>query len=129
MLGTYVLSSGYQDAYYRKAQKVRTLIIQQFKKAFEKCQIIATPTSPFSAFETGAIQDPLKMYLQDIYTVPANMAGLPAISVPSGFCHKNRPLGLHLTGPMLHDADVLRFAHHYEQKAGFFKKIPEAFNG
>ncbi len=124
MLGTFVLSSGYQDAYYRKAQKVRTLLIEQFKKAFLKCQIIATPTSPFSAFEIGQIQDPLKMYLQDIYTIPANMAGLPAISVPSGFCPKGRPLGLHLTGPMLHDSTVLAFAHQYEKKTLFTNKIP-----
>ena len=128
MLGTYVLSSGYQDAYYRKAQKVRTLIIQQYKKAFAKCQMIATPTSPFSAFEMGQFQDPLQMYLQDIYTVPANMAGLPAISVPSGFCQKNRPMALHLTGPMLHDGDVLRFAHQFEMKTHYTKKIPSLFN-
>lgn len=128
MLGTYVLSSGYQDAYYRKAQKVRTLIIQQYKKAFTQCQMIATPTSPFSAFEMGQFQDPLQMYLQDIYTVPANMAGLPAISVPSGFCKKNRPLGLHLTGPMLNDGEVLRFAHQFEIKTHYTKKIPSLFN-
>ncbi len=126
MLGTYVLSSGYKDAYYKRAQRVRTLMIQQFKKAFEKCQIIATPTSPFSAFEIGEFKDPLQMYLQDIYTVPTNLAGLPSISIPSGFCSRKRPLGLHLTGPYLHDADVLRVAHHFEQ-ATDFAKIPPAF--
>ena len=129
MLGTYVLSSGYQDAYYKKAQKVRTLIIEQYKKAFEKCQIIATPTSPSSAFEIGEFQDPLQMYLQDIYTVPANLAGLPSISVPSGFCQQHRPLALHLTGPRLHDGEVLRFAHQFELKTGHTNKIPEAFHG
>lgn len=128
MLGTYVLSSGYQDAYYRKAQKVRALIIEQFKKAFQQCQIIATPTCPTSAFEIGAIQDPLKMYLQDIYTVPANLAGVPAISIPSGFCEKGRPLGLHLTAPLLHDADLFRFAHQFEKQAGCSEKIPPLFN-
>lgn len=115
LLGTYVLSAGYQDAYYKKAQKVRTLLIEQYKKAFQHCDIIATPTSPFTAFEIGKIQDPLQMYLQDIYTVPVNLAGLPAVSIPSGFCKKNRPFGLHLTGPFLHDADVLKFAAHFEK--------------
>ncbi len=132
MLGTYVLSSGYQDAYYKRAQKVRTLIIRQYKKAFEKCRIIATPTSPLTAFEIGKIQDPLQMYLQDIYTVPANLAGLPSISLPSGFCQRHLPFGLHFTGPFLHDADVLRAAHHFEQMTPFSKKIPpkfEAANG
>jgi aspartyl-tRNA(Asn)/glutamyl-tRNA(Gln) amidotransferase subunit A len=128
MLGTYVLSAGYQDAYYKRAQKVRTLIIRQFKKAFEKCQIILTPTSPFTAFEIGQIQDPLQMYLQDIYTIPANLAGLPALSLPSGFCSRGRPFGLHFTAPFLHDADVLRAAHHFELKTGFTKKVPPHFN-
>lgn len=128
MLGTYVLSSGYQDAYYKRAQKVRTLIIRQFKEAFTKCQIIATPTSPRSAFGLGEIQDPIQMYLQDIYTIPANLAGLPAISVPSGFCTQRRPLGLHFTGPYLHDADVLRIAHHFEQQTLFTQKIPPLFS-
>jgi aspartyl-tRNA(Asn)/glutamyl-tRNA(Gln) amidotransferase subunit A len=127
ILGTYVLSSGYQDAYYKRGQKVRTLIIRQFKKVFEKCQMIATPTSPFTAFEIGEIQDPLQMYLQDIYTIPANLAGLPSISIPSGFCSRGRPFGLHFTGPFLHDADVLRVAHHFEQKTQFTKKIPPKF--
>lgn len=115
LLGTYVLSAGYKDAYYSKAQKVRTLIIDQYKKAFQTCDIIATPTSPYTAFELGGIQDPLQMYLQDIYTVPPNLAGLPAISVPSGFCLKKRPYGLHLTGPFLHDAEVMQIAHHFQQ--------------
>jgi aspartyl-tRNA(Asn)/glutamyl-tRNA(Gln) amidotransferase subunit A len=127
MLGTYVLSAGYQDAYYKKAQKVRTVIIQKFKKAFEECQIILTPTAPFSAFEIGALQDPLQMYLQDIYTVPANMAGLPAVSVLSGFCRSGKPMGLHFTGPQMHDADVLRFAHQFEEAAGLYKKMPPQF--
>ncbi len=115
LLGTYVLSSGYKDAYYKKAQKVRTLIINEYQKAFQSCDIIATPTSPFTAFEIGAIHDPLEMYLQDIYTVPANLAGLPAVSIPSGFCSRKRPFGLHLTGPYLHDAQVLQLAAHFEK--------------
>jgi aspartyl-tRNA(Asn)/glutamyl-tRNA(Gln) amidotransferase subunit A len=127
LLGTYVLSAGYQDAYYKKAQKVRTLLIQQYKKAFEQCDIIATPTSPLTAFEIGGIQDPIQMYLQDIYTVPANLAGLPAISIPSGFCSKNRPFGLHLTGPFLHDAQVLQFAAHFEKSMNLTLRIPPLF--
>ncbi len=127
MLGTYVLSSGYQDAYYKHAQKVRTLVIQQFKKAFSQCDIIATPTSPFPAFEIGAIQDPLQMYLADVYTVSANLAGVPAISIPCGFSKDKKPIGLHLTGPQLHDADVFRFAHQFEQ-ATAFAKIPPLFD-
>ncbi len=127
LLGTYVLSSGYQDAYYRKAQKVRTLLIQEYKKAFQVCDIIATPTSPLAAFEIGKIQDPLQMYLQDIYTVPVNLAGLPAVSIPSGSCSKGKPLGLHLTGPFLHDAEVLQFAAHFEKAVPFATKIPPLF--
>ncbi|HEX2579297.1 MAG TPA: Asp-tRNA(Asn)/Glu-tRNA(Gln) amidotransferase subunit GatA [Rhabdochlamydiaceae bacterium] len=127
MLGTYVLSSGYQDAYYKRAQKVRTLMIRQFKKAFEKCHLILTPTSPTPAFELGKIQDPLQMYLQDMYTIPANLAGLPALSLPSGFCSKGRPFGLHFTGPFLHDADVLRAAHQFELKTKYTQKIPPHF--
>ncbi len=98
LLGTYVLSSGFQDAYYKKAQKVRTLMINQFKEAFEKCQVIALPSCPTTTFPIGAIQDPLKMYLQDIFTIGANLAGLPSISVPAGFSQDNLPLGLQLLG-------------------------------
>lgn len=127
MLGTYVLSAGYQDAFYKKAQKVRTLIIRKYREAFEKCQMIVMPTTPFSAFEIGKIQDPLQMYLQDIYTVPANMAGLPSVSILSGFCHNHKPLGLQLTGPQMHDVEVLRFAYHFEQIAGLYTKIPPGF--
>jgi aspartyl-tRNA(Asn)/glutamyl-tRNA(Gln) amidotransferase subunit A len=129
MLGTYVLSAGYQDDYYKKAQKVRTLIIQQYKKAFEECNMIATPTSPFTAFKLGEIQDPLQMYLQDIYTIPANLAGLPAISMPSGFCTKGTPFALHLTGPFLHDTEVLAAAAQFEKALPSAFKIPPQFQG
>lgn len=124
LLGTYVLSAGFQDQYYKKAQKVRTLIIQQFKKAFEKCQMVAMPMTPFPAFQIGAIQDPLQMYLQDIYTVCSNLAGIPAISIPSGFSKDNKPLGLQLLGPQLHDAQVLNYAYAFEQTTDFHKKLP-----
>ena len=119
LLGTFVLSSGYHDAFYKKAQKVRTLIIQKFRAAFAKCDAIALPTSPFPAFEIGAIHDPLQMYLQDIYTIAANLAGLPAINVPCGLSADKKPLGLQLIGPAMHDKAVLGFAHAFEKAAHF----------
>ncbi len=128
LLGTYVLSSGYQDAFYKKALKVRTLMIQQFQKAYEKCQIIAMPTSPMTAFPIGAIQDPLQMYLQDIFTIGANLAGLPAISVPCGFSQNNLPLGLQLLAPQMQDAKVLQFAHAFEKATGFSHQTPPLFD-
>ena len=128
LLGTYVLSSGYQDAYYKRAQKVRALMIQRFKKAFEKCQMIAMPTSPFTTFPIGGIQDPLQMYLQDIFTIASNLCGLPAISIPCGFSHDKLPLGLQLIGPQLHDAEVFRFAHAFEKATHFSQKIPPLFD-
>lgn len=114
LLGTYVLSAGYQDAYYRKAQKVRTKIIQSYQKAFQICDIIATPTSPFDAFELGSKKDPLQMYLEDIYTIPINLAGLPAISLPIGLSKKGKPLGIQLVGPQMSDSTVIGIAHALE---------------
>ncbi|MCF7852727.1 MAG: Asp-tRNA(Asn)/Glu-tRNA(Gln) amidotransferase subunit GatA [Simkaniaceae bacterium] len=128
LLGTYVLSSGQKDAYYNKAQQVRTLIIKAFKNAFEKCDMIAMPTVSHAAFDKGALQDSLSLYLQDIYTIPANLAGLPAISVPSGFTTDQRPLSLQLIGPYKEDARVLRFAHHFEKAAHFSPDIAPAFD-
>lgn len=127
LLGTYVLSSGFQDAYYKKAQKIRTLLIQKFKAAFEKCSIIAMPTSPFSAFAIGGIQDPLQMYLQDIFTIGSNLAGLPAISIPNGFDADHRPFGLQLIGPQMQDGNVLQFANAFEKATDFASKIPPLF--
>ena len=115
LLGTYVLSAGYQDAYYRKAQKVRTLIIESFQKAFTNCDIVAFPVSPFAAFELGSIKDPLQMYLEDIYTISANLAGIPAVSVPAGFSVDGKPMGLQLLGPQKQDVRVLQFAHAFEK--------------
>jgi aspartyl-tRNA(Asn)/glutamyl-tRNA(Gln) amidotransferase subunit A len=126
LLGTFVLSSGYHDAFYKKAQKVRTLIIQKFRTAFSRCDAIALPTSPFAAFELGAIHDPLQMYLQDIYTIAANLAGLPAISLPCGLSPDKKPLGLQLIGPMMHDQTVLSLAYAFE-KAVNFSSIPPLF--
>lgn len=128
LLGTYVLSSGFQDAYYKKAQKVRALIIEKFKTAFQKCQVIAMPTAPMTTFPVGAIQDPLQMYLQDIFTIAANLAGLPAISIPCGFSHNNLPLGLQLLAPQMQDAKVLQFAHAFEKATSFHSRIPPLFD-
>jgi aspartyl-tRNA(Asn)/glutamyl-tRNA(Gln) amidotransferase subunit A len=115
LLGTYVLSAGYQDAYYRKAQRVRSLMIESYKQAFTKCDLIATPVCPTAAFEIGAIKDPLELYLADIYTIGCNMAGLPAISVPHGFTSEDKPVGLQLMGPQKHDVHVFHAAHALEQ--------------
>jgi aspartyl-tRNA(Asn)/glutamyl-tRNA(Gln) amidotransferase subunit A len=127
MLGTFVLSSGYQDAYYKKAQKVRTLIIEQYKAAFAQCDVVAMPVSPFVAFEIGAIQDPLQMYLEDIYTISANLAGIPAISIPNGFTSDELPFGLQILGPQKGDTKVLQVANAYEQANEYYKKMPKGF--
>ncbi len=118
LLGTFVLSSGYQDAYYKKAQKVRTLIIQRYREAFKGCDFIATPTSPFDAFEIGSIHDPLQMYLEDIYTIAINLAGLPAISLPNGFSENGKPLGIQFIGPQKMDAALFAYAHAFENAHG-----------
>jgi aspartyl-tRNA(Asn)/glutamyl-tRNA(Gln) amidotransferase subunit A len=128
LLGSYVLSSGYKDAFYKKAQQVRTLMMQKFTEAFTKCSLVLLPTSPFPAFTLGEIQDPLQMYLQDIYTIAANLIGAPSISIPSGFSAKNMPLGIQLIGPQLHDAQVLSAAYAFEQAAPFTNKIPPLFD-
>jgi aspartyl-tRNA(Asn)/glutamyl-tRNA(Gln) amidotransferase subunit A len=117
MLGTYVLSAGYYDAYYRKAQQVRALIRRDFARAFERVDVIATPTTPTPAFRLGErLQDPVQMYLADVFTVSANLAGIPAISVPCGFV-EGLPVGLQLTGPAFGEATILRAAAAYERKS------------
>lgn len=128
MLGTYVLSSGFKEAYYRKAQKVRTLILRAFDEVFEKVDAIVMPTWPSSAFALNSTHDPIEIYLQDIFTVPANLGGLPAISVPSGFDAYNKPYAIQFLGPQLHDANVLKFAHAYEMATLFGHKIPPHFS-
>jgi aspartyl-tRNA(Asn)/glutamyl-tRNA(Gln) amidotransferase subunit A len=116
MLGTYVLSAGYYDAYYLKAQKVRTLLRQDFATAFEKCDAVLTPTTPTTAFLFGEkVDDPLAMYLNDIYTVTANLAGVPGISVPCGLSSDGLPIGLQLLGPYWSEARLLRLAHAYQK--------------
>ena len=120
LMGAYVLSSGYYDAYYLKAQKVRTLIHQDFEKAFGLCSVILTPTSPTPAFRLGEkVADPLAMYLSDIYTISANLAGLPGISVPCGLSHGGLPIGVQFLGKPFDEETVLRVAHAYEQNRGF----------
>lgn len=115
ILGTYVLSSGYYDAYYLRAQKVRTLIRHDFLRAFEQVDALLTPTSPVPAFKIGEKADPLAMYLLDIYTIGVNLAGLPAASVPCGFTSGGLPIGLQLIGQPFKEADLLALAHTYEQ--------------
>jgi aspartyl-tRNA(Asn)/glutamyl-tRNA(Gln) amidotransferase subunit A len=115
MLGTYVLSAGYYDAYYLKAQKVRALLRQDFARAFEKCDAVLTPTTPTPAFSFGEkSEDPLAMYLNDIFTVTANLAGVPGISVPCGLSADGLPIGLQLLGPYWSEANLLRLAHAYQ---------------
>ncbi|MEO5690861.1 MAG: Asp-tRNA(Asn)/Glu-tRNA(Gln) amidotransferase subunit GatA [Candidatus Saccharimonadales bacterium] len=111
LIGNYVLSSGYYDAYYKKAQTVRTLLINEFKKAFEKCDVLVSPTAPTPAFKLGEnTNDPLQMYLADIMTVPASLAGLPAVSVPAGVTQAGLPIGMQIMAPMGDDYKVLRAA-------------------
>lgn len=126
ILGTYTLSSGYYDAYYLKAQKVRNLIKQDFDDAFSKCDIILTPTSPETAWPKGLkIKDPLLMYLSDIFTIPANLAGIPAISVPCGYDSDGLPIGLQFMAKHFDEEVLVRAAYTYEQNAGWQRQKPE----
>ena len=119
MIGTYVLSAGFYDAYFTKAQKVRALIKRDFRKAFEECDVILTPTAPSAAFGIGETTDPLAMYLNDVFAVPASLAGLPAMSVPGGLDEQGLPLGVHLIGNELDEQMVLNAGLAIEQRAGF----------
>jgi len=123
MIGTYCLSAGYYDAYYEKAQRVRTLIINDFKKAFKKYDVLISPTSPTTAFKIGErIEDPLTMYLSDICTIPVNLAGLPAISIPAGLSGSGLPIGVQVIGNILREDNVLRVAYSLEEAIGFKSK-------
>jgi aspartyl-tRNA(Asn)/glutamyl-tRNA(Gln) amidotransferase subunit A len=125
MLGTYVLSSGYYDAYYLRGQKVRTLIKQDLDEAFKECDVILTPTAPTTAFKVGEkVSDPLSMYLSDIYTIPANLAGIPSISVPCGFSKQGLPIGLQLMGKAFDEEMLLRVSYAYEQSTSWHTKKP-----
>jgi len=127
LIGTYALSAGYVDAYYKKAQQVRTLIRRDFDAAFAGVDVLLTPTSPSTAFAFGAhAEDPLAMYLADLLTIPANLAGLPAINVPCGFDQQGLPIGLQLIGNVLAEERVLQVAHHYEQAARVMDSRPPA---
>jgi len=125
ILGTYVLSSGYYDAYYLRAQKVRRLILGDFEKAFEQVDAILTPTSPTPAFKRGErADDPLAMYLSDIYTISVNLAGLPAISVPCGFTESGLPIGLQIIGKAFGEADMFAVAHAFEKAHDYAQQTP-----
>jgi len=127
ILGTYVLSSGYYDAYYRKAGKVRTLIRRDFDEAFKDCDILVTPVSPTTAFKIGEkMEDPLTMYLSDIFTIPVNLAGLPGMSVPCGFDASGLPIGLQIIGKPLDEALMMQAAYVFESEKNI-KKIPDTF--
>jgi len=126
MLGTYSLSAGYYDAYYLKAQKVRTLVKKDFEEAFKKVDCLLTPTSPISAFKLGEkFGDPLTMYLADIFTVSINVAGVPALSLPCGFTSNNLPIGLQIIGKYFDEETILRVGYNYEQATDWHKRKPE----
>jgi len=125
MLGTFALSAGYYDAYYKKAQKVRTLIKNDFDKVFEKYDVILGPTNPTPAFKIGEkTNDPLTMYVEDILTIPVNLAGVPGISVPCGFSSEGLPIGLQIIGKHFDESTVYRVAHAYEQATDFTRQRP-----
>ena len=127
MIGAYVLSAGYYDAYYIKAQKARRLISDDFKQAFEKVDVIMGPTSPTTAFKVGEkSNDPVSMYLSDIYTIATNLAGLPGMSIPCGFANK-MPVGLQIIGNYFEEGRLLNVAHQYQQATDWHKQMPEAF--
>jgi aspartyl-tRNA(Asn)/glutamyl-tRNA(Gln) amidotransferase subunit A len=129
MLGTYALSAGYYDQFYGKAQKVRSLIDLDFRNAFEKCDVIATPTAPTPAFKLGEkADDPLAMYLSDIYTITANLSGVPALSLPCGLSSSGLPIGIQLIGKHFDEARLLMTAHNLEQALGA-DFTPPAFAG
>jgi aspartyl-tRNA(Asn)/glutamyl-tRNA(Gln) amidotransferase subunit A len=127
MLGTFALSAGYYDAYYLKAQKVRTLIRQDFDRAFANCDVIATPTAPTTAFKIGEkIADPLQMYLSDIFTISVNLAGLPGLSLPCGYDTDGMPIGLQLVGAPFDEETILCAADAYERSGAFVRRSPES---
>jgi aspartyl-tRNA(Asn)/glutamyl-tRNA(Gln) amidotransferase subunit A len=125
ILGTYVLSAGYYDAYYRKASQVRTLMRNDFEEAFQKVDVILTPTAPTPAFKIGEkVEDPLQMYLSDIHTIPVNLAGIPAMVVPCGFSHEGLPIGLQIMGRHFDEGRLIRVAYTFEQNTDFHLKKP-----
>jgi aspartyl-tRNA(Asn)/glutamyl-tRNA(Gln) amidotransferase subunit A len=128
MIGTYALSAGYYDAYYLKAQRLRRLIAEDFRQAFEVCDVIMGPTSPTTAFKIGAkTDDPVAMYLSDIYTISVNLAGLPGMSIPAGFDAQGLPIGLQLIGRYFGEARLLNVAHQYQQVTDWHRRVPKGF--
>jgi aspartyl-tRNA(Asn)/glutamyl-tRNA(Gln) amidotransferase subunit A len=128
MVGTYVLSHGYYDAYYLQAQKIRRLIARDFADAFRQCDVIAGPAAPSVAFDLGSKdKDPVQMYLEDLYTIPVNLAGLPGLSIPCGFGAKGRPVGLQVIGDYWSEALMLRVAHAYQQATDWHLRAPKDF--
>jgi aspartyl-tRNA(Asn)/glutamyl-tRNA(Gln) amidotransferase subunit A len=126
MIGTYALSAGYYDAYYLKAQKVRTLIKEDFEEAFKKCDVLITPTSPTPAFKLGEkTKDPLKMYLSDIFTISGNLSGIPGISIPCGFTQNGLPIGLQILAPIFGEEKLLQVAYTFEQNTDYHLKKPK----
>jgi len=126
IIGTYCLSAGYYDAYYGKASQVRTLIVQDFKKAFETCDVILCPVAPTPAFKIGEkVDDPLTMYLSDIFTLSANLAGIPGLSVPCGFSSEGLPIGLQIMGTHFNEEMILKVAYGFEQATEFHKQKPK----
>ncbi len=128
MLGTYALSSGYYDAYYKQAEKVRSLITQDFVRAFERFDVLASPTAPSAAFKIGEISDPYQMYLQDVFTIPANLAGICGVSIPGGFSD-GLPVGFQLLGNFFAEDTILRIANAFEQVTDYHKQWPRALAG
>ena len=125
LIGTYVLSHGYYDAYYLQAQRIRRIIAADFQTAFKECDIILGPVTPDVAWRLGEkIKDPMQMYLADIYTLSANLAGLPAMSVPCGFSANNLPIGLQLIGNYFSEARLLQVAHQYQQSSDWQLRQP-----
>ena len=125
MLGTYALSAGYYDAYYGKALRVRTLVQRDFQRAFERVDVIVAPTTPGVAFKMGEREDPLQMYLNDVFTIPVNLAGLPGVSIPGGFTQTGLPVGLQIIGKAFDEATVLRVARAYEAATAWHERKPE----
>jgi aspartyl-tRNA(Asn)/glutamyl-tRNA(Gln) amidotransferase subunit A len=125
IIGTYALSAGYYDAYYGKASQVRTLIMQDFNEAFDSCDVLIAPVAPTSAFRLGEkLDDPLAMYLSDIFTLPANLAGIPGISVPCGFSKDGLPIGLQILGKHFDEETLIKVAYNFEQETDFHTKRP-----
>ncbi len=125
MLGTYALSAGYYDAYYGQAQKVRTLIKGDFETAFQEVDLIACPVAPTTAFRIGEHgDDPLSMYLEDVFTLPANLAGVPGIAFPVGFDNEGLPIGLQLNAPHLGEPLLFQAAHAYQEQTSWHKENP-----